>query len=554
MQNVLIVGAGTGGSILLDLLQNLKNINIEAIIDTDENASGIRRAKLLGIAYGRDWAPYIHPDLDAIIDVTGDEAVFPKLLEKKSAQTVVIPGTIASLLIRLLEENHLFTKQIQTEVHKQAMVLEFVETGIICIDETEEITIYNKRIAEMTGISTEEAVGKKIGEVIPTTKLQRLLKTGQAFQNVKMPIGQKGNDMIVNLAPLIVNDKIKGSVVVFHDVTEVEQLTEELDRAKATIRALESTYTFDDIYGTSTDIMLAIEQAKLAAQNEFSVLLRGEAGTGKELFANAIHRESRRKAQPFIRVNCSAIESSLLEARLFGHYDNRVWQEGLLKEADKGTLFLDEIADLPPNIQQKLFYYLQTGEIYPLGSDEPVQLDVRLITSTAENLEKAIHQEDFIEQLYYVLNRISIQIPSLRNRKEDIPTIVSRLLVRLNDEFGMTIREVTEEAQALLTQYNWPGNYRELENVLSRAMMYMDQSESKLTVESVTKSLNNLHRQSEATAGLEKSSLGLMMDEYEKSVIEKALQEQQGNKSLTANRLGISLRSLYYKLEKFDLV
>lgn len=554
MQNVLIVGAGTGGSILLDLLQNLKNINIEAIIDTDENASGIRRAESLGIAYGRDWAPYIHSDLDAIIDVTGDEAVFPKLLEKKSAQTVVIPGTIASLLIRLLEENHLFTKQIQTEVHKQAMVLEFVETGIICIDETAEITIYNKRIAEMTGISTEEAVGKKIGEVIPTTKLQRLLKTGQAFQNVKMPIGQKGNDMIVNLAPLIVNDKIKGSVVVFHDVTEVEQLTEELDRAKATIRALESTYTFDDIYGTSTDIMLAIEQAKLAAQNGFSVLLRGEAGTGKELFANAIHRESRRKAQPFIRVNCSAIEPSLLEARLFGHYDNRVWQEGLLKEADKGTLFLDEIADLPPNIQQKLFYYLQTGEIYPLGSDEPVQLDVRLITSTAENLEKAIHQEDFIEQLYYVLNRISIQIPSLRNRKEDIPTIVSRLLVRLNDEFGMTIREVTEEAQALLTQYNWPGNYRELENVLSRAMMYMDQSESKLTVESVTKSLNNLHRQSEATAGLEKSSLGLMMDEYEKSVIEKALQEQQGNKSLTANRLGISLRSLYYKLEKFDLV
>ena len=675
MQNVLIVGAGTGGSIILDLLQNLDFMNVEAIIDTDENAPGILRAKNLGISYGSDWRTHLKPDLHIIFDVTGDETVFTELLEARPVHTVLIPGSVANLLVRLLEENHTYIKRIHAEVHKQRMIFDSVEEGMIGINEEAKVDFFNKRAAEMIGVSIEEAVGKPVTEVIPTTKLPHVFETGEpelnqelvlgngleivtsrlplfdhkgrkvgafavfkdmtevlalaeeitdlkkvqtmleaiihssddaisvvdengygilvnpaysritgltedevigkpatadisegesihmkvletrkAVRGVNMCVGENKNDVIVNVAPIIVDHQIRGSVGVIHDITEMRSLMGELDRAKAIIRELELTYTFDDVYGKSTNIRLSIEQAKLATQNDFSVLLRGEAGTGKELFAHAIHSEGNRKLNKFIRVNCSAIQSAVLEAELFGQSDQHNVKDGLFIEAENGTLFLDEVADLPLSIQKKLLHYLQTGTIYRLNSEEAVQVDVRLITATSQNLEKAIHKGLFMEDLYYVLNRISIQIPPLRTRKEDIPIIVAHLLVKLNAEFGMNVEEITKEAQDLLKQYDWPGNIRELENVLNRAMIYMHQSEVILGVEDVTKSLYSANRKKETSILPEKSTLATMMDDHEKSILEKALLEHKGNKSITANRLGISLRSLYYKLEKFNLI
>lgn len=675
MQNVLIVGAGTGGSIILDLLQNLDFMNVEAIIDTDETAPGILRAKDLGIAYGSDWRTYLKPDLQIIFDVTGDETVFTELLEARPVHTVLIPGSIANLLVRLLEENHTYMKRIRAEVHKQRMIFDSVEEGMIGINEVAEIDFFNKRAAEMIGVSIEDAVGKKVKDVIPTTKLphvfetgkpelnqeltlgngleivtsrlplfddkgrkvgafavfkdmtevlrlaeeitdlkkvqtmleaiihssddaisvvdengdgilvnpaytritglseaevigkpatadisegesihMKVLKTRKAVRGFNMCVGENKRDVIVNVAPIIVDHQIRGSVGVIHDITEMRSLMGELDRAKAIIRELESTYTFDDVYGKSMNIKLSIEQAKLATQNDFSVLLRGEAGTGKELFAHAIHSEGNRKFNKFIRVNCSAIHPAALEAELFGQSDPNNVKDGLFIEAENGTLFLDEVADLPLSLQEKLLHYLQTGTIYRLGSEKPVQVAVRLITATSQNLEKAIHKGMFMEELYYVLNRISIQIPPLRTRKEDIPIIVMHLLVKLNEEFGMNVEEITGEAQELLKQYDWPGNIRELENVLNRAMIYMHQSEVVLGVEDITKSLYSANRKKETSILPEQSTLTTMMDDHEKSILEKALLEHKGNKSITANRLGISLRSLYYKLEKFNLI
>ncbi|MBO0600294.1 sigma 54-interacting transcriptional regulator [Sporosarcina sp. E16_3] len=680
MQNVLIVGAGTGGSIILDLLQNLEFMNVNAIIDTDEHAPGIIRAKKQGIAYGMDWTNYLTDDLDMIFDVTGDKSVFSALLKARPAHTVLIPGSVANLLVRLLEENDTYIKRIHTEMHKQRMIFDSIEEGMVGIDEEGTVDFFNKSASKMIGFPIEEAVGQMITDVIPTTELPRVFNLGKAELNeeqilgnglkivtsryplfdsagkkvgafavfkditevvalaeeitdlkkvktmleaiihssddaisvvddngngilvnpaytritgltedeiigkpanadiiegesihmrvlksrkpvrgVNMRIGENNREVIVNVAPIIVDHQVKGSVGVIHDITEMRNLMKELDQARTIIRELESTYTFDDIFGGSSDLEISIEQARLAAKSDIAILLRGEAGTGKELFAHAIHSSSDRRFNKFIRVNCSAIHPSKLEAELFGQesgvsQDGNDSTPGLFQASEKGTLFLDEVVDLPLVVQARLLNYLKSGTIFKNGGTYPVHLSVRIIAASTKNLEKAMHEGTFIEELYYVLNRLSIQIAPLRSRKKDIPSIIGHLLVKLNQEFGMNIEKITDEAQERLGQYDWPGNVRELENVLSRAMIYMEPGDAVIDLKDVVKSLSSRENTEEEQILPEKSTLTSIMDEYEKTILETALRENNGNKSLTANRLGISLRSLYYKLEKFSLI
>lgn len=680
MQNVLIVGAGTGGSIILDLLQNLEFMNVNAIIDTDEHAPGIIRAKKLGIAYGMDWTNYLTDDLHIIFDVTGDKSVFSELLKVRPAHTVLIPGTVANLLVRLLEENDTYIKRIQTEMHKQRMIFDSIEEGMVGVNEEGTVDFFNKSASKMIGFPIEEAVGRMITDVIPTTELPRVFNSGKAELNeeqilgnglkivtsryplfdsagkivgafavfkditevvalaeeitdlkkvktmleaiihssddaisvvddngngilvnpaytritgltedeiigkpanadinegesihmrvlksrkpvrgVNMRIGENNREVIVNVAPIIVDHQVKGSVGVIHDITEIRNLMKELDQARTIIRELESTYTFDDIFGGSSEIEISIEQAKLAAKSDITILLRGEAGTGKELFAHAIHSSSERQFNKFIRVNCSTIHPSKIEAELFGQEsgvsrNGNDSTPGLFQASEKGTLFLDEVADLPLVVQARLLNYLKSGTIFKNGGTYPVHLSVRVIAASTKNLEKAMHEGMFIEELYYVLNRLTIQIAPLRSRKKDIPSIIGHLLVKLNQEFGMNIEKITDEAQERLGKYDWPGNVRELENVLSRAMIYMKSGDSVIDLNDVVKSLSSREVTEEEQTLPEKSTLTSIMDEYEKNILETALRENNGNKSLTANRLGISLRSLYYKLEKFSLI
>jgi transcriptional regulator with PAS, ATPase and Fis domain len=205
-------------------------------------------------------------------------------------------------------------------------------------------------------------------------------------------------------------------------------------------------------------------------------------------------------------------------------------------------------------VQEKILIYLREGIIYPVGDEDPIRIPVRIIAASSKNLEKAMHNGTFLEDLYYLLNRISIQIPSLRSRKEDIPVIVENILIKLNQEFGMNVKALSNEAQNFLKRFDWPGNVRELENVLSRAMIYSNQGKTILELEDITKSLFTENHAEEESVLPEKSTLASIMDDYEKTILETALRENDGNKSVTANRLGISLRSLYYKLEKFNLV
>jgi transcriptional regulator with PAS, ATPase and Fis domain len=347
-------------------------------------------------------------------------------------------------------------------------------------------------------------------------------------------------------------------------MSEIKSLNRELNRARQIIRTLEAKYTFEDIIGKSEEMMLVIEQAKLGAKTPATVLLRGESGTGKELFAHAIHNASDRKYNKFIRVNCAAISETLLESELFGYEEGafsgamRGGKKGLFEEANNGSIFLDEIGELSANTQAKLLRVLQEHEIIRVGGTKPFSINVRIIAATHINLEKGIAKGTFREDLYYRLNRMPIHIPPLRNRKEEIPELCEKLIQKINNDYGRNVEGVTQAAMNQLMGYDWPGNVRELENILGRAIIFMNYNETLIDVhhlpELKTKQPSNdppFPTNSELIH--QNRSLPEMLEEYEARMIEQTLLRLNGNKTLTAKTLGLSVRNLYYKLEKYKL-
>lgn len=451
-------------------------------------------------------------------------------------------------------------KEIRTMLEA---IIHSSEEAISVVDEHGNGILINPAYTKLTGLSEEEVIGKPATADISEGESMhmKVLKTRRPVRGVRMKVGPKKRDVVVNVAPIIVDGVLKGSVGVIHDVSEIEQLTSELQRARQIIRTLEAKYSFDDIVGTSEEMMLAIEQAKLAAKTPATILLRGESGTGKELFAHAIHNASDRKYHKFVRVNCAAISESLLESELFGYEEGafsgarRGGKKGLFEEANNGSIFLDEIGELSANMQAKLLRVLQEKEIVRVGGTKPIPINVRVIAATNVHLEKAIADGTFREDLYYRLNRMPIYIPPLRARKQDIPALCERLIQKLNQDYGRNVEGITDDALAYLLSYDWPGNVRELENVLGRAMIFMKYNE--VIIERKHISLLHKPKEQEHVSAHESSAvhkpLAVLVEQYEAKVIERVLQSCQGNKTAAAKQLGISIRNLYYKLEKYGL-
>ncbi|EOP66874.1 PAS domain S-box protein [Bacillus cereus VDM006] len=451
-------------------------------------------------------------------------------------------------------------KEIQTLLEA---IIHSSEEAISVVDEKGRGLVINPAYTKLTGLTEDDIIGKPATtDIVEGESMHmKVLRTRRAVRGIHMKIGQKKRDVIVNVAPVIVDGILKGSVGVIRDVSEIQKLTHELNRARQIIRTLEAKYSFEDIVGTSDETMAAIEQAKLGANTPATVLLRGESGTGKELFAHAIHNGSNRKYNKFVRVNCAAISETLLESELFGYEEGafsgakRGGKRGFFEEANNGSVFLDEIGELSANTQAKLLRVLQEKEIVKVGGTKPIPINVRVIAATHVNLEKAILEGEFREDLYYRLNKIPIQIPSLRQRKEDIPVISERLIQKINQDYGRTVEGLTESAIEYLRSYDWPGNVRELENILGRAIIFMNYNEMYIDVHH----LPSLHKEDQVELKgnnllpeLEEKPLEHLVTEFEGNIIHEYLEKFGGNKTKTAKVLGISVRNLYYKLEKYD--
>ncbi len=426
----------------------------------------------------------------------------------------------------------------------------------------------NPAYTRVTGYSSDEVVGQPCTFDITDGESTHLkvLRTRKPVKGARLKVGPKQNDVIVDAAPIIVRGELKGSVAVIKDLTEIMELTSELRQAHQLIRKLEAKYTFDDLVGRQENFLHAVDKAKVAASTPATVLLHGESGTGKELFAHAIHNASERRDKKFIRVNCASLSESVLESELFGYEEGaftgarKGGKAGLFEEAHEGTIFLDEIGIMSLNTQANLLRVLQEHEVRRVGGTRTIPIDTRVIAATNLDLYHAVQQGDFREDLFYRLNVIPIEIPPLREHPQDIPLIVEHMIRRINQEYGRAVSTVSPKAMERLRHYSWPGNIREVENLLRRAIINVGMYETVIGLGHLPE-LGTVCDTGAATElpgctdeDLESiPPLKTVVEEAEAHHITNVLKQAGGNRSEAARALGVSLRNLQYKLKKYNI-
>jgi two-component system, NtrC family, response regulator AtoC len=362
--------------------------------------------------------------------------------------------------------------------------------------------------------------------------------------------------------------------VTIENALEATRLRTEVDSLRGEVRR-QAGYL--DVIGVSDKITELMKFVRKVASSEAStILIQGESGTGKDLIAKAMHYESRRQFKPFVAVNCSAIPETLMEAELFGHErgaftDAKAMKKGLFELAHGGTLFLDEIGELSHFMQAKLLRVLEDQKLRRVGGVRDLQVDVRVIAASNRDLERAVREGQFRQDLYYRLAIISIFIPPLRERKEDIVPLVEFFVAHYNQTFRKSIRGVTEEARRMLVEYDWPGNVRELKNAIERAMILEEDPELQVAylpfAVSHPKATGTAFEQLSPTSaggeplpnGRRLPSLsipegGTSLEEVERAMVEMALEKAQNNQTQAARLLDISRDALRYKMKKFDLL
>ncbi|HWP91740.1 MAG TPA: sigma-54 dependent transcriptional regulator [Thermodesulfobacteriota bacterium] len=330
-----------------------------------------------------------------------------------------------------------------------------------------------------------------------------------------------------------------------------------LERENSRLRKeLETKYGFGNIIGRSPSIVKVFELIKRVSELKVNVLITGESGTGKELVARAIHYSGTRHEGPFVPVNCGAIPETLMESELFGYRRGAFTgairdKKGLFEEASNGTIFLDEIADLPLHLQVKLLRVIEEKSIRPLGSSEPIPVDVRVIAATNKKLEEEVSKGRFREDLFYRLNVIKIVLPPLRERKEDISPLAIHFIGKYSREMGKDIRGISPKALEILESYHYPGNVRELENIIARCVAL--ETLNVIRQETLPQLVSGKDYLDLETSFSSTASLDTLLGNVEKKMIEKALRSTGGNKTEAAKLLGITLRSLRYRLAKHGL-
>ncbi len=394
------------------------------------------------------------------------------------------------------------------------------------------------------------------------SKLDCIMMT--AYGTIRSAVEAMKSGAFDYLAKPFDNDEL---LLIINRALEMRKLSREVEELR---NELSSRYGFNEIIGISPKLQAIFRTMAKVAPVDATVLIEGGSGTGKELVARAIHRRSNRSSKPFVAVNCGAIPQSLFEAELFGHErgaftDAREARVGRFEQAQGGTLFLDEVGELPLEAQVKLLRVLQDREVIRLGGRSPIKIDVRIIAATNVDLQTAVESGKFREDLYWRLNVVKLMMPSLRDRREDIPLIIDHMFERFNRELGLGVKSITPEARRLLELYDWPGNVRELENVVCSAIIMCENSVVRAqdlptrlrgeiaTVYSEAEGLTvtGTHDINSITlADLVKD----VTERLEKTVISSRLAEMASNRTATAESLGISRKTLFNKMRQYGFL
>lgn len=452
--------------------------------------------------------------------------------------------------------------ELQEKVRFYEAILDNIHNGVMITDPDGKVIFFSKTYGNFLGIDPKEAIGKHCTEVIENTRMHIVAKSG--IPEINHPHRIMGQDMVVQRIPIEMNAEVIAvyGQVMFKDVRDVQALAKKLNFLESKVEFYEkeleslrsSKYTIDHIVGKSESILKLKQLALKAAMTNAPVLLIGESGTGKELFAHAIHYASARRSYPFIRLNCAAIPKDLLESELFGYEPGAFTgagnkgKPGKFEMAHRGSIFLDEISDLPLEMQPKLLRVLEEKEMERLGGTRLTKCDFRLIAATHENLEKLVEQEKFRKDLYYRLNVIPIQIPPLRERKEDISLIAQHLIQTLNRDLGTNVTKISPEVLQIFQNYDWPGNVRELANILER-ILYSIEGDT-IQVPHLPIFLKSM---SAGSSKLHSTMLKHLREDMEKEALLHAIRISKDNKNQAAKLLGIHRTALYKKMKKFNI-
>ncbi|MCF6411197.1 sigma-54 interaction domain-containing protein [Pseudalkalibacillus salsuginis] len=432
---------------------------------------------------------------------------------------------------------------------------------VVVVDTEGIVRFMNKNYCDFLEVNSERVIGKHVTEVIENTRMHIVAKTGKAEIADLQYI--KGSYMIANRIPIFHEKEVVAALgtVIFRDTEQwkkmnshVKSLFSELEFYRKEWTANNGAkYTLNDLVGVSDPIKDLKNQVKKISSGDISILIRGESGTGKELLAHSIHQLSERSMAPFVKVNCAAIPDNLLESELFGYVEGaftgakKGGKVGKFILANDGTLFLDEIGDMPMKMQAKLLRVLQEKEIEPIGANETEKVNVRVIAATNRPLEKMVQEKLFREDLFYRINGFQLQIPSLRERKEDIKPLVEHFLEKVTRRTGKRIKNMDEEVSRVLFYHKWPGNIRELENVIEAAV-HLAYGET-ITKDSLPEYLKENDR-----LNIGSKSLKELVEQTEINAIKEALQQNDGDKLAAAKTLGIGKSSFYEKMKKYKLI
>ncbi len=439
----------------------------------------------------------------------------------------------------------------QDATTSQQIILDSISDGVFTVDPDWRVTSFNRAAERITGVRRDQAIGQRCSEVFRASicenacALRQTLDTGQPLVNrLAYIVAADGQRVPISISTAILRDEageVIGGVETFRDLSEVEQLRKEL----------EHRYRFADIIGRSHPMRNLFELLPTVAESDSTVLIEGDSGTGKELVARAVHDLSPRRSKPFVAVNCGALPDTLLESELFGYKagaftDARRDKPGRFALAEGGTIFLDEIADVSPAMQSRLLRVLQERVYEPLGSVKTLRADVRVLAATNRDLAEQVSSGEFRQDLYYRINVIRLRLPPLRERREDIPLLVDHFVAKFNQLQGKDVHGVSEAAMARLMSHDFPGNVRELENVIERAfalcrcgLIDVAHLPAELGGESAKP----------AAAGDSRASLR----ELERRLMLEALDRHEGNRAAAARELSMHPSTFYRKVRALGL-
>lgn len=527
----------------LEVYEDLLSINIHQIVfsTTEELKNGIAKAVAEGISciVGGGICKKIINSFEkpGIIVLPSKEVIFQALSD-------------ARMLALARRKEREETEQLHT-------ILQTIEEGVIVIDNHANVKTLNKMASDILGIELLNTVGRPLPEFFKDAGMLSVLENGNPEIDQIRHIGK--TNIVINSLPIEVDGKIRGVVATFKEASRIQSIDRKV-REQLYFKGFVAKYRIDQIKGNNPKMKQLLQRSVKYAQTDEMILIEGETGTGKEFLAHSLHNLSNRKDNAFVAVNCSALSESLLESELFGYEEGsftgakKGGKVGLFELASGGTIFLDEIADISPNLQVKLLRVLEEKEVMRIGGDRYVPVDVRVISSTNWDLSEQVRSGKFRIDLFFRLSVLNLKVPSLRDRREDIPILVRELL----HKYGKGTKKISDESVAKIIRYDWPGNIRELDSLVKLYVILMEGSgpDDKLLFELLDEFKKYHHVTPEKEKGfmykepfkITVKTLKERVGAYEKAVIQNELKKL--NKKKTAKKLGISVNTLWRKLNE----